>query len=192
LCVIQYFSIIFAVGPYSNDIAVIRVKDAAVATYGHLASSRGRAIQFDSHVRAICLPGRYEEAPPGTLCTVTGWGKQVWDDHDSLSVVLRAASVPVVPLNVCRSQELYGGRPELDGGRRQDILDSMLCAGDLDGGTDACGGDSGGPLACEMNGRFVLAGVVSWGDGCGKKNRPGVYTRVSHFIDWIESAQRED
>ncbi|XP_059475854.1 coagulation factor XII-like isoform X2 [Neocloeon triangulifer] len=172
-------------GPYSNDIAVIRVKDAAVATYGNPASTRGRAIQFDSHVRAICLPGRYEEVEADTWCTVTGWGAQDFEDKDSLSVVLKAASVPVVPLNQCRSPEVYGGR-------RQAILDSMICAGSLEGGTDACGGDSGGPLACESRGRHVLMGVVSWGDGCGKKNRPGVYTKVSHFIDWIDSVQRND
>ncbi|XP_065351159.1 mast cell tryptase-like [Cloeon dipterum] len=171
-------------GPYSNDIAVIRVKDAAVASYGHLASSRGRAIQFDTHVRAICLPESFEDVQRDTWCTVTGWGAQDSDDKDSLSVVLRAASVPVVPLEQCR-------RPEVYGGRRQAILDSMLCAGSLEGGIDACGGDSGGPLACESSGRHVLMGVVSWGDGCGKKNRPGVYTKVSHFIDWIDSVNRE-
>ncbi|KAF4532505.1 hypothetical protein B566_EDAN003081 [Ephemera danica] len=166
-------------GPYSNDIAIIRVRDQASASYGHLAGTRGRAIQFDSHVRAICLPARFQEVPSGSWCTVTGWGAQEAEDHDSLSVVLRAAAVPLVPLDRCRSSEIYGGR-------RQQILDSMICAGSLEGGTDACGGDSGGPLACEANGRFELAGVVSWGDGCAKKNRPGVYTRVSHYVDWIE------
>lgn len=48
-------------------------------------------------------------------------------------------------------------------------------------------GDSGGPLTCVQNNANVVYGVVSWGDQCGKKNKPGVYTRVTHFLDWIRT-----
>jgi secreted trypsin-like serine protease len=46
-------------------------------------------------------------------------------------------------------------------------------------------GDGGGPLVCEDSGYNELTGLVSWGFGCGRKDVPGVYVKVSSFIGWI-------
>jgi len=49
-------------------------------------------------------------------------------------------------------------------------------------------GDSGGPMAVKReNGRFDLAGIISWGIGCAKRNQPGVMTRIAYFRDWINT-----
>lgn len=69
------------------------------------------------------------------------------DGSSKISGVLQAASVPLLNLTTCRQMDVYGAAGH------QAILDSMICAGTLEGGVDACGGDSGGPLACRIDGK---------------------------------------
>ena len=94
-------------------------------------------------------------------------------DHASHPEYSQYVMVPTITNDDCNIKEAYDGR----------ITHSMICAGE--GGKDSCLGDSGGPLVCNENGRAVLAGVVSWGDGCAKPEKPGVYSRVTHVLYWI-------
>lgn len=65
-----------------------------------------------------------------------------------------------------------------------------MCAGGKVG-KDSCSGDSGGPLMKVLSDdtlgpRYYLIGIVSFGSKmCGKKNLPGVYTRMSTYIPWL-------
>lgn len=66
-----------------------------------------------------------------------------------------------------------------------EIIDSQLCAG-AEAGKDTCQGDSGGSLINAVDGYSYAYGIVSYGKGCGQKGTPGVYTRVTSFLDWID------
>ena len=89
---------------------------------------------------------------------------------------LQYVRVPAITNAQCNSA--YGGS----------ITDAMICAGYPGvGGKDACQGDSGGPFVCNDNGNAVIAGVVSWGNGCALADFPGVYARTTTALSWIQS-----
>jgi trypsin len=112
--------------------------------------------------------------PEGASVVVAGWGSTSFGG--STSEDLLKVSVTVQYPNTCRDSSLY---------TENEITDKMLCAGVPEGGQDACQGDSGGPLIVYDNGQAWLAGIVSWGQGCGLADYPGVYTRVAKFDRWV-------
>ena len=150
-----------------HDLAVLRLRAGA-----------DKKPVYSARVAPVCLPAAFERPAAGTECIVSGWGLTNPDDDASLASSLLAARVAVISEKRCSSPKVYGGR-------RHFFPEGTLCAGYLGGGVDACGGDSGGPLACRLDGRFQLVGVVSWGDSCAGANKPGVYTRVAQYTDWI-------
>jgi len=81
-------------------------------------------IRFNTHVQPICLPDKTETPPTGTWCSVTGWGAQNAEDLKSLAPTLKVAAVPLLDLETCRQSSINGGR-------QQEILDTMLCAGNF-------------------------------------------------------------
>ena len=109
----------------------------------------------------------------GDLLTVMGWGNMSIDGYD-FPTVLQEVQVPLYDREKCNTA--YSGG----------ITDVMLCAGFEQGGKDSCQGDSGGPLVIKKNDEWYQAGVVSFGEGCASPDFPGVYARVSKFIDWIK------
>ncbi|XP_005692807.1 PREDICTED: kallikrein-7 isoform X2 [Capra hircus] len=136
-----------------------------------LVKLNGRA-KLSSSVKKVNLPSRCD--PPGTMCTVSGWGTTTSPDV-TFPAQLMCTDVKLISPQDCR--KVY-----------KDLLgDSMLCAGIPNSSTNACNGDSGGPLMC----KGTLQGVVSWGSfPCGQPNDPGVYTQVCKYVDWIKETMR--
>lgn len=148
---------------YENDLALVQLD---------------QPIQFPPHVAPICLPPDNIDLL-GRNATVTGWGRL--NEGGTLPTVLQEVRVPIVSNDKCKDMFLSAGRPEY-------IPDIFLCAGYEEGGRDSCQGDSGGPLQVKGDdGKWFLAGIISWGIGCAEQNLPGVCTRISRFKLWIQS-----
>lgn len=120
------------------------------------------------------------------------------DETSAPAKELRAGVIPILDDETCKKPHVYGN----------EISEGMFCAGTLDEGVDACTGDSGGPLVCESDGEYScvvgcmialvlifvsvspgvhkLYGIISWGQHCGFTNKPGVYVKIAHYMDWIQ------
>ncbi len=100
---------------------------------------------------------------------ITGYGTT--SESGPPSDTLREAEVPIVDDSTCGSPGFYG---------TEFVPSVMVCAGFPNGGVDSCFGDSGGPLqAPAFGGAFRETGVTSFGEGCARPNKPGVYARVA-------------
>uniref|UniRef100_A0A673WPP3 Transmembrane serine protease 15 n=1 Tax=Salmo trutta TaxID=8032 RepID=A0A673WPP3_SALTR len=149
-----------------------RTKDADIAMM-HLQTN----VNFTDYIQPICLPGSDQQFVAGRKCFIAGWGAEV--EQGTAANVLQQAVLPLVSRSEC--QKLL---PEYN------ITARMVCAGYSEGGVDSCQGDSGGPLMCEEDGHWVQVGVISFGVGCGRPQRPGVYALVSQFADWVVQTRR--
>uniref|UniRef100_U5EHU2 CLIP domain-containing serine protease n=1 Tax=Corethrella appendiculata TaxID=1370023 RepID=U5EHU2_9DIPT len=153
-----------------NDIALIRMR---------------RAVRYTDWVKPVCLPVTAtlkNKDVTGVKLFVAGWGKTEFSSGSrfKLHVGLVARS-----LAQCNSAYTRSGAV---------LKDTQLCAGG-DKGKDSCSGDSGGPLMKEEtstgNPFYWIVGIVSFGPkNCGTENLPGVYTKVSKYVNWIESNVR--
>ena len=110
--------------------------------------------------------------------TISGWGAA--SEGGAQQRYLLKATVPFVSDATCNSAAMYNGEV---------IATDEICAGYTAGGVDTCQGDSGGPMfRLDANNAWVQVGIVSWGDGCARPNKPGVYSQVSYFSAAIKSA----
>lgn len=145
------------------DIAIMRLKTP---------------LSTNDNYKTVCMP-QPRRSYVGALGTVTGYGSQS-ETFRRATPKLRQVVVPIWENRKC--SVVY----------KRNLTESFLCAGYEEGGKDACQGDSGGPLMTEgPNEKMMVVGVVSHGIGCGSPGYPGVYTRTTTFMEWIEKNTRE-
>ncbi|KAH9501156.1 hypothetical protein DERF_012022, partial [Dermatophagoides farinae] len=163
-----------------NDIALLKLR---------------RPLQMNRFVSPICLPSDQDILPTNSLGTILGWGKR---KNSAMfgSDVLHQAQVPIADNDDCRN--VYKDKYM--------ISNNMVCAGYKKGKIDSCAGDSGGPLLFSKKStssssttsttitdtKWFLYGITSFGEGCGKKNKYGIYAKVPNVVQWIRKTIMEN
>ncbi|EGW07253.1 Coagulation factor X [Cricetulus griseus] len=154
----------FVLDTYDFDIAVLKLKTPII---------------FRMNVAPACLPEKdWAEA---TLMTqksgiVSGFGRT--HEKGRQSNVLKMMEVPYVDRNTCKLSSSFT------------ITQNMFCAGYDAKLEDACQGDSGGPHVTRFRDTHFVTGIVSWGEGCARKGKYGVYTKVTAFLKWIDKSMK--
>ncbi|XP_053074087.1 coagulation factor X isoform X2 [Acinonyx jubatus] len=149
---------------YDFDIAVIRLRTP---------------ITFRRNVAPACLPQK--DWAESTLMAqktgiVSGFGKT--HEKGRPSTILKMLEVPYVDRNTCKLSSSFT------------ITQNMFCAGYDTNPEDACQGDSGGPHVTRFKDTYFVTGIVSWGEGCARKGKYGIYTKVTNFLKWIDKSMR--
>nr|XP_022289676.1 transmembrane protease serine 9-like isoform X2 [Crassostrea virginica] len=125
-------------------------------------------VSFGPFINNIQLNMDDSYPPDDTLCRAQGWG--CTEKDGGRSDVARTVDLPIFDTAECAT-----------------VVDTeyALCAGYIDMNRGVCSGDSGGPLLCNRNGQLVQVGVTSLSNTADPGNFPGVFLRVSKYINWI-------
>jgi len=147
---------------FINDIALIKLSEASSKTPVSIGSETVNST-----------------LPVGVDLKVMGWGLTS-EEGRSATEELREVLVSYQTDTTCRN--IYGNS--------QTYWDSFICAGESQGGKDACSGDSGGPLLANVDGEPAQVGIVSWGNGCARRGFYGAYSEIATYHDWIEQVRQ--
>ncbi len=186
---IHFFDEIPSVTPILNDIALIKLTQQPTLFSGSMLRT-DESLNMPIAVAAVVDQYSFNSAE----AMVLGWGSTaVREPHDVMSSAVttsevpRAAWVSLVPANQCTALwrdyiGMFQNSVDIT-----PVINRQICALDSVSQQDTCQGDSGGPLLIAVQGRLQLAGITSFGVGCGSAiGVPAVYTKVSEYADWIE------
>lgn len=144
-----------------SDVAILKLKTPLI---------------LSKYVSNVCLPTKKTSKSMlrvNKMGTIIGWGKRKSSANRGTKILYQA-NVPIVNTTVCRNvyEEYY-------------ISNNMICAGYRNGKIDSCAGDSGGPLLFQRHKRWYIQGITSFGEGCGRRGKYGIYAKVFNFVKWI-------
>ncbi|KAM9038773.1 coagulation factor X [Sarcophilus harrisii] len=154
----------FVLETFDNDIALIKLK---------------KPIRFRRNVAPACLPEKdWAEAVlmNQKAGVVSGFGRI--HEKGRTSETLKMLTVPFVDRNTCKLSSTFT------------VTSNMFCAGYESISEDACEGDSGGPHVTKYKDTYFVTGIVSWGEGCARKGKYGIYTKVTAYLGWIKRSMR--
>lgn len=146
---------------YLNDIGLIKLADE---------------VEFGEFVEPVCIPDFGDITVLSTTpIRIAGFGLTS-PNAETGPDVRQVANVTLFDEQLCRLKFKK---------KKQKVTKRMFCAGGIKG-IDACTGDSGCPAMVYENGRWYVAGIVTFGKNCGQEGWPGVYTKVMYYYDWIK------
>ncbi|NXQ86528.1 FA10 factor, partial [Nyctibius grandis] len=149
----------FDTATYDNDIALLKLE---------------KPITFSEDVVPACLPDEdfaNEVLMNQTFGIVSGFGNMF--ERAQLAKRMKVLQIPYVDRDTCKLA------------LRRTITEKMFCAGYDKDGKDVCRGDGGGPHVTQYNGTYFITGIISWGEGCGRQGKYGVYTNLAEFLPWV-------
>lgn len=182
-----------------NDIAIVKLSRKVL-----LDRRPNRPDSANKQIRPACLWQTDDSERMEFEITATGWGNTEYGVSKA-SDILMMVKFDIHDASQCSQFKEEDNSLVID--------DKQICAGHLAGGKDTCNGgrlrfwlmyvmvsmmknffkDSGGPISLFETNRYNyicvshIIGVTSYGSQfCGSKNSPGIYTRVSSYLDWIE------
>ncbi|XP_035230569.1 uncharacterized protein LOC118202495 [Stegodyphus dumicola] len=156
----------FYPGNLQNDLALLRLESPVDPSLPHISPA--------------CLP-ELNERFDNLRCWVTGWGKNAFGEQGEYQSVLKEVDIPILSHRDCEHR-----LKQTRLGRSYNLHPGFLCGGG-EPGKDACTGDGGSPLVCEHGGTWKVAGLVSWGIGCGQPGVPGIYVNMAKYRSWIDT-----
>ncbi|XP_032853010.1 coagulation factor X [Tyto alba] len=151
---------------FDNDIALLKLEEP---------------ITFSEDVVPACLPEEdfaIDILMKQTFGIVSGFGNTL--ERTRPVKRMKVLQIPYVDRDTCKLA------------LHSPVTENMFCAGYDKDGKDVCQGDGGGPHVTQYSGTYFVTGIISWGEGCGRQGKYGVYTNLSKFLPWVRGVLTGD